>query len=266
MSDRGWTKVHSAALKGDIPAIRKAIDEKANLMGRDTLGGTPLHIAAQHSQHEAIRVLVEAKVPVDVEQDDGQTPLQLAIKETDLETVKVLVGLNADIRHQDKMGTPPIFMALDVDTRDKPEHVPGSILDYLFDLNVDVNEENKITKETLIHRAIVRENEEFDNWCMTKYIADVKNADLLHEDILEMDAMDFVIDIQHKKMAEHLMHKFKGLENWEWPDPKKKKKKPVVKGEATDEEKAAAIEKEKKEAGRTDAGGSPSPSGTTTVA
>ncbi len=88
--------LHRAALEGDLPAIRRHIEDGTNLNARDPSGASPLIIAATFGQTEVARALIEAGADVNQQNSDGSTALHTAALFCRTEIVQALLDAGAD--------------------------------------------------------------------------------------------------------------------------------------------------------------------------
>lgn len=90
--------LHSAAYRGDLPALRQAIVAGRRLEARDGRGRTALHVAAHARQREAMREL--AKAGADPRALDGQAydAITIAAVADDIETMRTALAIGGDPR------------------------------------------------------------------------------------------------------------------------------------------------------------------------
>lgn len=74
----GESRLHRAALKGDIREMRVLIMQKVDINARDRYGETPLHIASRAGQESAVELLLQYKANVIAANKEGQIALELA--------------------------------------------------------------------------------------------------------------------------------------------------------------------------------------------
>ncbi|KYG76631.1 ankyrin repeat domain-containing protein [Roseivirga echinicomitans] len=89
--------IHTAALTGNLEAIKQHIQAGSNLNEKESFGGSsPLITAALFNKPEIVKVLIEAKVNIDQVNNDGSTALHSAAYFCNTEVVNVLLANNAD--------------------------------------------------------------------------------------------------------------------------------------------------------------------------
>ena len=103
---RGRTKLHRAALSGDLVRCRKLLDQGADLGDKDVDGWTPLRCAVCKNHTEIMRILIQAGADLNDRDQEGFTLLSFSasfVNETDekdqeqMETLKMLIEEGADI-------------------------------------------------------------------------------------------------------------------------------------------------------------------------
>ena len=98
-----------AAAAGDLPAIKRALDDGAKLNALDPqFGITPLAWAALNGKTEAAKLLIEKGADVNAQNRDGATPLHAAAFLGYPEMAKLLIEKGADINAQNHEGSTPI--------------------------------------------------------------------------------------------------------------------------------------------------------------
>lgn len=90
--------LHSAAQRGDVAAIQKAIADKADLNVRDPYGRTPLHVATYARQREAIKLLAKAGADLNLLEHDYYDAVTIAAVADDEQTLRLLLALGASAK------------------------------------------------------------------------------------------------------------------------------------------------------------------------
>jgi ankyrin repeat protein len=103
--------------KGDCAAIRKLIDDGAEITQRGNADWTPLHLAAQEGECEIAELLLREGADVDATDDDGWTPLHLAAQEGEVEMAKLLISYGTDITTQNKDNQTALDLAMEFSNR-----------------------------------------------------------------------------------------------------------------------------------------------------
>jgi len=90
--------LHAAAAKGDLAALRKALQDKGNINARDGHGRTALHVAAHGSHRVIIRELATAGADMKANDSRKYDIITIAAVRNDAETVKLAIALGSDPR------------------------------------------------------------------------------------------------------------------------------------------------------------------------
>jgi ankyrin repeat protein len=83
--------------KGNVEAIKRAIEKGASLEARDEQERTPLHVAAYAGQAEAVKALVEAGATLEAQDENELTPMHLAAMSSHVKAIKALVTAGASL-------------------------------------------------------------------------------------------------------------------------------------------------------------------------
>ncbi len=103
--------------KKDLPAMRWAVDNGADVQGRIRDGEvmqTALHVALANFREDIIDYLVDNGVSINARNSAGETPLQLAARSNDLKKVDYLLRKGADPLQRSYNGLSPLDEALKV--------------------------------------------------------------------------------------------------------------------------------------------------------
>jgi len=97
--------LHTAALQGNVTAVRQHIKAGSDLDRKDAYGSTPLVVAATFGKTEAARALIEAGADTSISNREGATPLHIAAFLCHREIVQALLDAGADKTARDKAGS-----------------------------------------------------------------------------------------------------------------------------------------------------------------
>lgn len=120
----GETPLMLAALIGDLAIMEKMIKRGADV---NKTGWTPLHYAASKGQVPAIRLLLENSAYIDAESPNGTTPLMMAAMYGSPESVKVLVEEGADTTLKNKQGMTALGFAKEGSRPDAIRMLSGTV-------------------------------------------------------------------------------------------------------------------------------------------
>lgn len=82
----------TAAEFGNVNAIKKLLEYKADINARNTFGVTAAHMAACYGKVQALEILVECKASLNSSDNDGNTPLFIAARKGQVEVVRMLAS------------------------------------------------------------------------------------------------------------------------------------------------------------------------------
>ena len=91
-----------AAKKGNIEAVKQAIDDGADLNTKGRYGATPLQDAAFRGHQEIVELLIVEGA--NVKSENGVTPLHTAALNGHKEVVELLIAAGADVNAKDGIG------------------------------------------------------------------------------------------------------------------------------------------------------------------
>ena len=92
----GYTGLHAAAAKGDVPGIEGLLARKADVAARDSHGRTPLHVAAHMSQAAAARALVKGGADPRALESQRYDMITIAAVKDDVPMLKLALELGGD--------------------------------------------------------------------------------------------------------------------------------------------------------------------------
>ncbi|XP_076807031.1 BRCA1-associated RING domain protein 1-like [Clavelina lepadiformis] len=102
-NSKGETKLHVAAIQGNIDAVSKLLQNPVNLNEKDNAGWTALHEACNRDHTEIVRMLLDNGAYIDIPGYENETPLMDAVMNNRLNTVRLLLerGANVSLRKLD---------------------------------------------------------------------------------------------------------------------------------------------------------------------
>jgi len=104
--------VRSSAQKGDLPALEKAISDRAPLDVPDDYGSTALMVAINARQAAAAKLLLENGAGPNRLRKDGMAPLHMAVSVGNLEIIQMLFEHGAQIDARNQEGMTPLLLAV----------------------------------------------------------------------------------------------------------------------------------------------------------
>jgi hypothetical protein len=118
-------KLFQAVQQGNLPLLKAAIAEGANINCRDTNGVPPLLVLLRTAdgpldkeKRQCAACLLEHGAAVDAIDSDRRTPLIHAARLGDLETVRLLVEAEAFVMTRDRFHKSALFYAVEANRRD----------------------------------------------------------------------------------------------------------------------------------------------------
>jgi ankyrin repeat protein len=99
----------TAIRHADAQAVRKLLDNGADVNARDAEGNTPLILAAFYASPECLELSIEKGADVNSANKEGATPLIRAA--TDYEKTRLLVAAGAKLRVRTALGNTPLILA-----------------------------------------------------------------------------------------------------------------------------------------------------------
>ena len=107
-----YSAIFAAASAGDIPTLRRDIDNNPQLISEtEWEGRTLLHDAADKSQLDAVRYLLDRGADVNARTSDGRTALHMAAQRGDILMITLLLSRGAAIDQRDAKGWTPLDRA-----------------------------------------------------------------------------------------------------------------------------------------------------------
>src|SRR6516162_4839199 len=99
----------AAIRNADAQAVRKLLDNGADVNARNAEGDTPLILASFYGSPECVELLVEKGADVNAANKAGATPLIRAA--TDYEKARLLVAAGANVHARTTLGNTPLILA-----------------------------------------------------------------------------------------------------------------------------------------------------------
>jgi len=113
---KGETRLHSAAVKGDVTAARMWLEKGANANTVDNAGWSPLHEAAIMGCQELVKLLLDYRANPNIHaQENNVTPLHDAASNGFMAVAVTLVSYGADLNARNSQGLTPLQVAKSAD-------------------------------------------------------------------------------------------------------------------------------------------------------
>ncbi|KAF6715671.1 Ankyrin repeat domain-containing protein 11 [Oryzias melastigma] len=110
-NERGETRLHRAAIRGEVRRIKELISEGADVNVKDFAGWTALHEACNRGYYEVAKQLLAAGAEVNTKGLDDDTPLHDASNNGHFKVVKLLLRYGGDPRQSNRRGETPLKVA-----------------------------------------------------------------------------------------------------------------------------------------------------------
>jgi len=105
------TTLWGAAATGDVPQLKKHIDNKENVNAADENGNLPLKLAVEANSLECVNMLLQAGANPNAKDSSGSTPLMVACQAGSKEVAEVLLAAKADPAAKNATGMTALHMA-----------------------------------------------------------------------------------------------------------------------------------------------------------
>ncbi|XP_068115583.1 ankyrin repeat domain-containing protein 11 [Hyperolius riggenbachi] len=110
-NERGETRLHRAAIRGDARRIKELINEGADVNVKDFAGWTALHEACNRGYYEVAKQLLAAGAEVNTKGLDDDTPLHDASNNGHFKVVKLLLRYGGNPHQSNRKGETPLKVA-----------------------------------------------------------------------------------------------------------------------------------------------------------
>uniref|UniRef100_A0AAY4BSA7 Ankyrin repeat domain-containing protein 11 n=1 Tax=Denticeps clupeoides TaxID=299321 RepID=A0AAY4BSA7_9TELE len=110
-NERGETRLHRAAIRGEVRRIKELISEGADVNVKDFAGWTALHEACNRGYYEVAKQLLAAGAEVNTKGLDDDTPLHDASNNGHFKVVKLLLRYGGDPCQSNRRGETPLKVA-----------------------------------------------------------------------------------------------------------------------------------------------------------
>lgn len=108
---RGWTRLHLAAINGDKESVRRQLEQGADKAARDQRGLMLLHSAVAQSNEEMVQLFLDIYTDIDLKDDEGMTALHHAASKDNVRIVRALLEKGAVRDVTDLYGWTPYMIA-----------------------------------------------------------------------------------------------------------------------------------------------------------
>uniref|UniRef100_A0A8C5IS69 Ankyrin repeat domain-containing protein 11 n=1 Tax=Junco hyemalis TaxID=40217 RepID=A0A8C5IS69_JUNHY len=110
-NERGETRLHRAAIRGDARRIKELIIEGADVNVKDFAGWTALHEACNRGYYDVAKQLLAAGAEVNTKGLDDDTPLHDAANNGHFKVVKLLLHYGGNPHQSNRKGETPLKVA-----------------------------------------------------------------------------------------------------------------------------------------------------------
>ncbi|XP_069595056.1 ankyrin repeat domain-containing protein 11 [Ranitomeya imitator] len=110
-NERGETRLHRAAIRGDARRIKELINEGADVNVKDFAGWTALHEACNRGYYDVAKQLLAAGAEVNTKGLDDDTPLHDASNNGHFKVVKLLLRYGGNPHQSNRRGETPLKVA-----------------------------------------------------------------------------------------------------------------------------------------------------------
>jgi serine/threonine-protein phosphatase 6 regulatory ankyrin repeat subunit A len=109
----GWTALHSAAIKGNLPLMDLLLKKGSDVEAQTNLGSLPLHYAAFSGREDIVEMLIQQKPhTINARENNGVTVLHSAVSKGHLSIAKLLLVNEPNLLEaKDDRGRTALFLA-----------------------------------------------------------------------------------------------------------------------------------------------------------
>jgi ankyrin repeat protein len=139
----------AAAAQGDLAALRRLLDAKVPVDGRDARGRTPLLLATRANRIDAARLLIEHGADVNAKDDIQDAPFLYAGAEGRLDILRMTLAAGADLKSTNRYGGTALIPAA--------HHGHVKVVRELLKTAIDVDHVNRLSWTALLEAIILGE-------------------------------------------------------------------------------------------------------------
>ncbi|MBN3280898.1 ANR11 protein, partial [Polyodon spathula] len=110
-NERGETRLHRAAIRGEARRVKELINEGADVNVKDFAGWTALHEACNRGYYDVAKQLLAAGAEVNTKGLDDDTPLHDASSNGHFKVVKLLLRYGGNPHQSNRRGETPLKVA-----------------------------------------------------------------------------------------------------------------------------------------------------------
>lgn len=120
-NDEASSKLFQEVMDNNLEAIKKNLENGANINVKDKNGWTLLHIATNSRNIKMIEFLINNGANINAQDNDGDTPLHTAVIWQNQEIVKLLIQHNANANIQNNNGITPLAFSMNSQNKEIAE-------------------------------------------------------------------------------------------------------------------------------------------------
>ena len=143
--------LREAAGEGDIPLIRRLLEEGVRPDATEPSGATALITAAYRNQTEAARALIEAGADVNRQDSSGQSAFLIAVSNANIDLVKLALRRGANLDSRDGGNASALIRAA--------RHGHGAVILELLRGGAELNQVTRAGRTALIETIVMGDGE-----------------------------------------------------------------------------------------------------------